>query len=368
MRPPSASWPFPTRAVRSIAAGLVLAAVTCPLFIRAESSTAASTDPAQALQTLRNAHIEVGVLPPAGGRIVLFRHMGGTNLLKENPEAWSGASSFPPPEEWKSKPALHGHHIWVSPQADFWNQQELRPEMKGKNWPPDPWGEVGRYEVTESSPLVLELRGPVSPVTGLQLTKRYELAADAPRLHIRVTGVNRRETPVRWALWSITRLPVAGTVFAPVEPGSTPRLEPGYPADKMDLAQYTQEGGLFSFLHEAPLGPPHFRRGGKAFLTPPAGAPPMTLAYLRGDELFLARSPATQLAQAPPGQSPMEVFIDQAPNAPGTLELEFHTAYRELKPGDTITLEETWELRRVTGGSTRADWLKTVQAALAEPR
>ncbi len=90
-------------------------------------------------------------------------------------------------------------------------------------WPPDPWLEYAEAAVVTSAPARAVLRLPVSPVTGLELTKEIELTG--PRsARLRVTAVNRRDRPVAWDLWSNTRTSPMGVAYAAVRGGAYPDI------------------------------------------------------------------------------------------------------------------------------------------------
>jgi Domain of unknown function (DUF4380) len=116
---------------------------------------------------LANQHLEA-VVVPALARVMSFKRPGGMNWMWADPtciETYANGSSS---EHWMN---WGGDNTWLSPQSR-WS------ELAGNAWPPDPaWGDP------LLAPHVAELmidgrllvKGPISTVTGLRLSRIYQL-------------------------------------------------------------------------------------------------------------------------------------------------------------------------------------------------
>ncbi|MCC5804843.1 MAG: DUF4380 domain-containing protein [Opitutales bacterium] len=302
--------------------------------------TPATSAPAGAeahLIVLRHGDLEVGVLPQVGGRVVLLRHRGGSNLLKSDPSGWQ-------PEAWPELRAdapwrgFNGHIYWVAAQSEWWNRQDLLPQRAGQWWPPDPYLVFGDNEILEQSPVRVVLCGPPSPVSGLRLTKFVELRADNV-VWLAAEAENIRDAPVSWGLWSNTRFH-ADTPFR-VDLNGFGEEDIWYSHPHRFHGEVSADGRWFTFANEgaAEVAEPV---ANKAFMGVPTAR-----AEIFFDDLILEKAmPFTEAARVHPEHASVEVFLQKHNNrADALLEIEFHGPYETLPPGGTIRLEETWTLR-----------------------
>jgi hypothetical protein len=332
---------------------------TFPVWTRAEAPKNAG-----GTLSLKNDRAEVLVLPAAAGRIVSYKRPGGENVFKEYRNLWENtAAQFGDPVKWNGFPSVGGQLHWTGPQANFWNHQDLRPEQKGQPWPPDPWQEIVAYEVVKQGADLLVLSGPASPVTGLAMTKTYELAPDG-KLTVSVEAVNRRDTPVRWDLWSVTRVPPFQPVFARSGGAYPPLFIEGDTSGKRPPIPWKMtKAGVIGLLQETPLpnnGKSHSR---KALITPPPG--PTAIVYVMGRDLFIKRFEPASPEECAPGHAPVELYLERGQN--DIQELEFHAPIRTLAPGESMSITETWELREITTpAKTREDWERIATEILVE--
>lgn len=296
---------------------------------------------------LSDGSASVAILPQVGGRVVQLRHHGGENLLYA-PEAWWShwRSLRPDPADKPAWQSFCGHITWLGPQSGFWNQQNLRPEKYGEIWPPDPYQIYGDFEVVERSDVHLELLGPVSRYTGMQLRKRFEV--DQHQVKLTVTGTNRRNTPVSWDLWSNTRVRPDIPTRVPMANASDVRIQ----ANTNPPIDWAITPGGFSFTPSAAAPGAKV----KAFIN--ASAP--HIAALFDDTLFVKSFAPTSPDKIHPDQALVEVYLNTASEEdPGLQELEFHGPFTTLGPDESMTQFETWTLLpRLETDPT--DWLKRV--------
>ena len=271
-------------------------------------------------------------MPSLGGRVVIFRAGEGPNVLDAH---WK--EPFPPPSIEAPFEAWNGRVVWVGPQSAWWTRQDLLPERKQARavWPPDPFNELARYEVLEKTATRVHMRGPVSPVTGLELDQEIELVGER-KARLRVVATNRRETPVAWDLWPNTRVQPSGTPYVPLDPGAPPRFD-----DAVDgaIGPYPHQitGGWLSFEpgHHPKRGFVDLRA--KAFVRPAQGL----IAYFLERQVFLKRAAIVPPVRLHPEQAFIELYRG-AGRGGDILELEMHGPYETLAPGASTSFEETW--------------------------
>jgi hypothetical protein len=283
---------------------------------------------------LRNDQVEAGIFPEVAGSVMVWRRAGGVNTLLSHPEQWAGwQPQVPSASDWQSWVNFQGHIIWMGPQEDFWNQQDVLPAMKGAMWPPDPYLVFAPFEIVEYSEVHVTLRGPVSPYTGVSLTKAYRL--EGASLHHVVTATNGTDRPLKWQLWSNTRVDPKTPAWVPVHSAEDIRIDSRVP----EAMPWSAEDGFFRFIRGDGIG--DAVQSAKAFITPRL---PWIASAVDG-AVFIKRFAHIEREKVHPKQGIVEVYY--AKNGPwgaGLTELENHGAYTTLLPGESTTLTETWTL------------------------
>jgi hypothetical protein len=302
--------------------------------------------PESHLLLLDNGALAVGLLPRAGGRVALFRAKGGANVLWSDPARWAGpAPAVDPASPWT---AFNGHIVWVGPQSEWWARQDLAPQKRDtrSGWPPDPWLEYAAAEVVTSGATRAVLRLPVSPVTGLELTKEIELTG--PRsARLRVTAVNRRDRPIAWDLWSNTRTSPMGVAYAAVRGGAYPDVRFKSSEAGTSAVPWRVTAGWFHFdSAAAPPAPKGY--SAKAFLRPRAGV----MAWFGGGRAFIKRATLPPDDRIHPEQAAIEIYCGRGGPETDLLELEMHGPFQTLEPGAAMSFEETWDLLDYDGADT----------------
>lgn len=300
---------------------------------------------------LQNDYIQAGFLPEVGGRMVFLGKPGGKNLLKADSTFWREAAedrmTASPDAEWK---AYQGHIIWVGPQSEWWIHQDLNTRRRdGKvPWPPDPFLVYADFKVLEKTEHALVLEGPASPVSGIQLIKKYTLMDSC--LNIEVSMVNRSEKMVAWDIWSNARFDESATFFVPGCEKGVLRIDTNENA-KSSGPKGEIIKSAFTFVHEADGAG---KKGGsaKAFLHPEKGR---IVAAENGCMLvmtfdFVARD------KIHPEQGFVEIYKKSTPGGKdGLLELEHHSAYMSLQPGESHVLSVKWNLHDYAGATDLED-------------
>jgi len=292
---------------------------------------------------LDNGVVQARISEVAGARLLWFSLAGQPNFLlvdesAGDPDAVPDAASGNVP--WM------GHEVWVGPQREWWMHQDVNPTRAAAKavWPPDPYLSLTKYTVLQQDGSRLELESPASPVSSVQLRKRYALVAGQPNsLALEADAINRSSNRAGRDIWFNTRVPAHTWAYVPVASKEDIRIEPAA------ALGVTLDDGLLSLdLPAATQGP----RKGKLFIQPSQG----WLAAFRGNQMFLiqfAHQPRTAIH---PAQGQVELYQDIDPGAPrkGLLELEVHAPYVELKPGATMSASERWTILPYEGPHTRA--------------
>lgn len=284
---------------------------------------------------LRNDKAVLGVWSQAGGRVVLYRAVGGENILLADSKHWAKSHAIPEPTPQSGFTPYNGHIIWVGPQKDWWTQQTINEKRRKRKavWPPDPYLVLAPYKVAKRTADSLELIGPESPVSGVQLTKMYELNADGSVL-LTTSMKNMREEAVSWDIWSNTRLPGAQYAFVPISTKDQRfRVHGALPLQTLDGFAF------FRCTDRLPKGKRSL--SAKLFVQPRQGV----LASFGRKYCFIKRSTIVSSKNIHPDHAFAEIFqcVDREPSK-SLLELEFHSAHKTLKPGESMRMEETWQL------------------------
>jgi hypothetical protein len=277
---------------------------------------------------LENEHLRFEFTPELGGRGLWFSATGQSNLLRVG-EAVRQDPSPIISAEGVNYPYL-GHIVWIGPQANWWRQQSLNAERReaGAPWPPDPWTVLVANELVSLTEDAAVLTAPESPVTGLRLEKRFRL--DGSALVLEVEAQNARAEPVSWDIWFNTRVAPGAHVVVPVQNiEADVRLQTFEGAAAAPDPQGA-ESGYFSF---APGG----EHKAKALIQPSEG----WLAAFTAGQLFVIEFDLQQREAIHPDQGQVELYLDSNPDS-GLLELEVHSPFKTLAPGERMAARERW--------------------------
>ena len=291
---------------------------------------------------LQNEYIKAGFLPDVGGRMVFLAPEGESNFLLSDSALWNESQSerVELKADTPFKP-YNGFISWVGPQSAWWTKQDILPKKKegADVWPPDPFLIYSNFEVIEHTNNLLVLQGTESPVSGVQLIKKYEL--DGNSIKIEVTAKNIRKNTIEWDLWSNSRFPAFSNFRVPVDSEEQIRIdakENGF----VDIVKYKFENGYFTFIPELPAGEKK-QRISKAFIYPSTG----DIQVQRGDWKLDINFEKVPLEKIHPEQALIEVYNCITSNGlNNVLELEHHSAYQTIKPGEAIKLKEVWTFEK----------------------
>lgn len=279
---------------------------------------------------LGNEHVWVDVLAAAGPRIIRLGLAGSTrNLLAETPDLG-----------WETPHGRYelfgGHRLWFAPED---------PDRVAV---PD-----GHGLVLEAEPDGIRLTGAAEAPNGLVRSMAVRLLRGRAALEIRHELRNVSDTPVELAPWSITQLPLGGTVLMPqraatpghhVHPNRTLVL---WPYTSWEDPRLVPLDGLLTIRAVAGPGMKvgYFNLGG-------------WVAYARDGVVLVRRFvPVVGEGHADLGCN-VEVFVGGK-----FLELELLGPLARLAAGCAVSLTETWEIE-ATGPLLDGTGLKALAAQL----
>jgi hypothetical protein len=198
----------------------------------------------------------------------------------------------------------------------------------------------GDYKIVEKTALKLVFEGPDSPISGVKLTKLFELNGN--QLHITTTAKNIRTTNVSWDLWSNARFGAFTNFKVPVDDDGVLRVVANE-NDSLDKVKYEVKEGSFVFYPEMPSAGKK-KRISKAFLYPKEGRIVASTETLQLTIEF-DKVPFNEIH---PEQALVEVYnCISVDGSADILELEHHSAYTHLEPGESMSLKEVWTLKAV---------------------
>lgn len=291
---------------------------------------------------LENGTVQARVSEVAGGRLLSFSLVGRPNFLLVDETAGDPAAAV---TAFSGHIPYQGHEVWIGPQQEWWIHQDANPARAAARavWPPDPFLSLASYTRLAQDADQIALESPASPVSGVQLRKRYALVQGKPHsLKLEADATNRIAKPAGRDIWFNTRVPAHTRAYVPVARKDDIRIEPAA------ALQVTLADGLLSLDVPASGEAP---RKGKLFIQPSKG----WLAAFRDGQMLLIQFAHQPRAAIHPAQGQVELYQDIDPAAPsrGLLELEVHAPYVELKPGERMSAAELWTILPYDGPDTR---------------
>ncbi len=275
---------------------------------------------------LEGRHLWLDVLAEAGPRIVRLGRAGSRrNLLAETPD-----------DGWETPHGRYrlfgGHRLWFDPED---------PDRVAV---PD-----GHGLVVAASAGRLRLTGLPERPTGLVRSMSIELDPESAAFALRHEIRNIGDAPVELAPWSITQLPLGGTVLLPQASATTGhhvrpnRMLVLWPYTSWEDPRLVPRDGLLSLT--ATAGPSlkvgYFNDTG-------------WVGYAHDGALLVRRFTPVAGAIHPDLGCNVETYV-----GPRFLELELLGPLARVEPGATATLLERWELRTTDDTDPRAiaDWI-----------
>lgn len=293
--------------------------------------------------SLENESLKVFVATHLGGRLIFFGSPDGENFLQVNEKAWTEKSPFPSSDSLKI-PFLgyDGMITWLGPQSDWWTQQEVVPDLKRQKavWPPDPFIIYGEYRVTALSDSSLTLKGPHSSVSGITMTKKFSLTHN--RMDYEVWIENTGRDTVDWDIWTNSRFDVNTAYCIPLNKNNSIRVE-DYSENVDDSLQYSTNDDCFNFLLPDTAGLQNRAYKAKAFINGSKGK----IIVSGNQEKLIMNFDEVAASDIHPEHGFVEVYVALTSNpSKNLLELEHHSAYQMLAPGEIMKQKQNWILEK----------------------
>ena len=285
---------------------------------------------------LSDGHIEVGVAPDLGGRVIFIRKPGTEGLILADRSIEDPMFKAPKIEGDPVFYPFNGITLWIGPQSGWWKNQDYNLALKksGVGWPPDPFGEYGRFEIVKQDENYIEMLGPKSPVTGLQLRKIVRITSDS-KIELSFTATNHRTQPVEWDLWVNIRSTPYAKASVKVKDIADIRIDSPSSEERDSLVTEFVNGN-FSILPKMPSEGKKARCG-KVFLYPET--PEITTVYK--DMKMTISFDKVPKEKIHPEQGAVELYshLSAIPDpAQELLELEFHGPYGIFAPGQSRSI------------------------------
>jgi len=294
---------------------------------------------------LEKGQLKVGVLTGMGGRIVYFGLKENGNILKSDTALWSEPEIEKPAKgEVNYYKAYHGNMVWPSPMCEWWTKQNIYPE-KRKNadrWPPDPFIIYSQWQITGQAHDFLKWQSPESPVSGISITESIQLKDDNTMV-FRVEFKNVTDSAIHWGIWLNTPLEGKNRCFVKV---ASPRdIKIKGKEKPEEIVPWKTENGFFTFLPEQVVA-----KTEKIFTKACITTTSNTIAAFSENQLLILKTFDTSASVIHPEQSAVEIFNQIGPwKNEDLLELEFHTGYDEIGPGQSKVAVQEWTIFHCNG-------------------
>ena len=271
---------------------------------------------------LSNAECELVVTLDVGPRVIAYRLPGGFNVLK-NYDSHMGGTNEP---EWHIR---GGHRFWLAPE-DL--TRTYFPDNR-----PVKWEKKSDLEVTFTPPPETEY--------GVQKVMALKLAGKGTRVDLTLTVTNVGKEPTELAPWGPTVMAPGGVEIIPLPPK---KPHPGHPSNATSPDDYgpNQELVLWPYFDFADT---RWAFGKKyVFLRQDVNKGPTKIGlahrqgwvgYVNSGTLFVKRFDYREGAVYPDRGTRYQTFSNE-----DMLEMETCGELVTLKPGESASLVESWEL------------------------
>lgn len=290
-------------------------------------------------------NMKIGILPDIGGRLVFLSLNKGPNIIHSDSALWNEPKSeVPVPSAYSGWKEYNGHINWLGPQSAFWSQQNINKERMQNNaaWPPDPYLIYGSYSVIDQTDSSVILESPESPVSGIKFIKEYNIECKNT-LSLKTFAVNIRDTTIKWDIWFNTRLNGHDRCYVP---SSKEKIRLKHAENKnIQEVHYQIKSGYFTFIPQIP-DEGYDKRSSKAFIFPDK---PFITGFTENNMLFI-EFPLHPPEKIHPEQALVEIYNNNSHDpSKDILELEYHSPYYCIPPGDSVHASEKWYVMEYFG-------------------
>ncbi len=293
------------------------------------------------VQYISNADVTVGVIPEIGGTIVFLSKAGSHNLIKSNPELWD-ATKKPHVDENTDFVSYCGHTVWLGPQNEWWIHQDVNEAKKktAADWPPDPYLYIAEYKVLQKSNNAIHIQSPHSPISGITIEKEIAVNPDGS-VFIQATVKNTGNKKCAWDIWNNTRFDGMCKMSVTAEEKDI-RVVPVLNNQSTEMP-FEIKNGCFSYL---PQKPPkeYSERSSKTFIYPTNPE----ISIISKGFLVQIRFEKHQRKEIHPQQGLVEIYNHtELVEGNDLLEIEYHSPYKTLNPGESMTSWEVWNITKI---------------------
>jgi hypothetical protein len=260
---------------------------------------------------LNNGVARIIVAPSGGGRIVHYSRENGPNFF------------------------LGGCQIDIGPELEY-------PPRHPLLW-------AGPYKADALGPLSVRLTSPEDEATGVQLVKVVELAESGAGVTLRQTMKNVGQKEVAYCLWDRTMTRAAYGFF---ELNAKSRFPARWSMRRGKHGTYSYDGTSPASPRVKVLKNLLVTIPGKTMEKVAADNTAGWIAGFYDGWLYVKRFPVYRDGDYADGGNSVEIWVDAA----GTrTEIEPLSPKVRLKPGETYSFEQRWDLRRVEEKIARAE-------------
>jgi len=301
--------------------------------------------------------IKLGVSPEIGGMMLYLSKNNSENIVRSNPILYDSAVAVSP-EILRDIVPFIGHATWLGPQSDWWQQQSVHEERKQQvaTWPPDPTITEGAYTIRNKTNNSISLLSAESPIWGVQLQKDYVINPDGS-IFISVTLIANKKT-VAWDIWFNTRVHGFHDTYIYATPENIRTEHVISPQSTEMPSQYTH-----GFFHYTACEPPytHLERNSKTFIYPQT---PNIYMFSEKNALHITFE-KHQKSELHPEQALVELYIHTEKNAEKSfLELEYHSPYKTIHPGETMSAWQVWNVHDYSGQKNSNEHIQFINSHL----
>jgi hypothetical protein len=256
-------------------------------------------------ESIENSFLRVDYLTTVGPRIIgLYAKQANVQLLVQTPDV-----HWPTPH---GEYYLYGgHRVWKAPEDSFYNCPEDHVTV-----------------IAEKDRV--SLRGGID-ASGLQ--KEISFCLDENRVWLTHQIIWHGQEPIELAPWTITQLPLGGVAILPQSDLTAGSM----PTRSLALWPYASLADPRLELHDDLILV--YGSADQRYFKAGSYNPFGWAAYLLDKALFVKRFQVSDFGTLPDMGSNVEVFVWDA-----YLELETLGKLTSLKPGESVTFEETWEV------------------------
>lgn len=292
---------------------------------------------------LTNGVVEVVVVPSVGGRIMRYAFVGGPNALWENPAVAGKPIRF---GEW---PNTGGEKVWLWSQDD-WDK------IIGRSFPPPTAADQAPHQAEIVGRDTLRLTSSVVVPWGLRIVRDIRLSAKGTEVFTSNRFVQAHESAITQeypvALWTVMQVPATSLVFARLKPEAAQLENSIKPMGKANFTFTRPQESILQAAREP-------RMTGKFGTDADLLAGVVNGSTLVSVRFATGAAPADNTGAAyQPGERAQVYAHPDDPEAlkkgfTPYVELELTSPRKALKPGETLTMNHVWSLRKLPDAAER---------------